>query len=106
MPERARFKLKFNEYERGYDMTIIMKILPEGVGCDLCGVPIGQCGTEIDDCYYCQEDEIFMHLDCLSKKHRINKNPAISSFLNKTTAGFHEDKHVFVKFVKEEQDGK
>ena len=103
MPEMARFKLRPNEYVRGYDMIIIMKTKPEGVGCSLCGVPIGQCGTDIDDCYYCQEDKIFMHKDCLVKQHRINKNPSISNFIDKSTAGFHEDKHVFVKFITEEE---
>ena len=103
MPENAKFKFIPNEYERCYDMIIKMKTLPQGVACALCGVPIGECGTDIDDCYYCQEDKIFMHKMCLCAEHRVNKNPAISNFVNKTTQGYHEDKHVNVKFIIEKE---
>ena len=101
MPDNGKFKFILNEYERCYDMVIKLKNIPKGVGCALCGVPIGECGTDIDDCYFCQEDKIFMHKECLVKQHRINKNPAISNFVDKTTAGFHEDKRVKVKFILE-----
>jgi len=103
MPSSAQYKLRPNEYERRYDMTIIMKNLPEGVGCHLCGSPIGKCGSDIDDCYYCEEDGIFMHKSCLISAHRITRNPSVCVAVNKQTHGYHEDKLVNVKFIAEDK---
>lgn len=104
MPENAEYKFTPNEWERCWDMTIKMKTKPKGVACAICGTPIGECGSDIQDCYYCEEDKIFMHLSCLITQHRFNRNPSLCSLLNRTTIGNHEDKRVKVKFVTEEEE--
>lgn len=99
LPNNVRYKLVPNQYERKYDMLIMMDNV-DGVSCHICNTFMDDKMNPVSDCYYCEEDKIFMHKSCLVAKHRINKNPAISNFVNKTTQGFHEDKLVNVKFIK------
>jgi len=93
LPENVKYRLKFNEYVRRWEM-FIKNIKPmKGVGCALCGVPIGECGSD-DRIYFCADDKIFICRSCVIEKHRRPKRD--ESLINDKSIVFHEDKLVDV----------
>lgn len=93
IPLGANFRLEADGRMYGiYVMTIALKDKPDGVGCQYCGQIIGE------DCYYCEDDGIFMHKKCLVKLHRPALNVTLKSIANSVRTE-HEDKCVNVKFV-------
>ena len=97
VPEGVSVNAAFNGKQFGkYDMRVMMDA--DGVSCSICGEEAEE------NIYYCEQDNIFMHKQCLIKKHRICENASIIEMQNRNESTFHEDRSVDVRF-KEASNG-
>lgn len=98
VPDNVSFNLRPDGMMYGaFDMKILMS--KRVIKCHLCNKPI------IENIYYCTEDNIFMHKECLRRRHRNNLNPSIIDMHNRNESQYHEDKAVNVAFVDENPKG-
>ncbi len=95
IPAGVKVRIAPNEKIFGkYDMSLLMKA--DGVKCVLCGDEI------VTNVYYCEQDNTFMHKQCLIKGHKICDNASIIDIHNTKESMFHEDKSVDVRFIEED----
>ena len=77
-----------------YDMMI--NIDADGVVCAICGKEI------VENVFYCEDDNIFMHKQCLIDNHKLCDNASIIEMQNRNESTFHEDRAVDVRFIENE----
>ena len=75
---------------------MIIDMQSNGVSCAICKREIEE------DIFYCEQDNIFMHKQCLIDKHRICDNASIIEMQNRNESTFHEDRSVEVRFIEDD----
>ena len=91
VPKEVGMRLSPNGKFLGkYDMLIDMDA--EGISCSICGKEIEE------NIYYCEDDNIFMHKECLIENHKVCTNLSLIEIHNKIESSFHEDRSVDVRF--------
>ncbi len=92
VPDDVSMRITYNgKYLGKYDMLIMMEA--EGICCAVCGKEAKE------DIFYCEQDNIFMHKQCLIDNHKICNNASIIEMQNRQESTFHEDRAVDVRFI-------
>ena len=89
-----KVKLFYSKEQGIHILVLPHKYKDFGVSCYICGTPINK-----EYIYYCNQDKIFMHKNCLTIRHKVNSVMGIEG----TKEKLHFDRKVIIKYEEVKQ---